>query len=351
MKLNPPPPRNIRKEHYGSLDGMRACAAIGIVMMHVLTNIEIKPTANYLTQTVIPFFTNFVFLFMMISAFCVSCGYYERIKTKQITPEVFFKKRYKRVLPFFAIMVLVDVAWERNVRALLEGFVDLTLCFGLYPNANISVIGVGWFIGLVFLFYMLFPFFVFLLDNKRRAWITFVASLALSLIGIYYFASSIYFEHSMDFGRTNIIYSSPFFVVGGMAYLYRLKIVQFVRLHELLMLAFCCIVTVVVFVAMKFYNSFIMLTLILFTSWLLYGVGSKNIVLNNRIIRYISGISMEIYLCHMLFFRATSFVHLEKYVSSPNLLYGLTLVCTLLGAIIFSHICKFYVIEKIKCLK
>lgn len=26
MKLNPP--RNIRKEHYGSLDGMRACAAI-----------------------------------------------------------------------------------------------------------------------------------------------------------------------------------------------------------------------------------------------------------------------------------------------------------------------------------
>ncbi|WP_423828387.1 hypothetical protein, partial [Sodaliphilus pleomorphus] len=50
-----------RKEHYGALDGMRAYAIIGIVMMHVLSDIAIKPSENYLTTTVIPFFTNFVF--------------------------------------------------------------------------------------------------------------------------------------------------------------------------------------------------------------------------------------------------------------------------------------------------
>lgn len=50
-----------KKEHYGALDGIRAYAAIGIVLMHVLANIAIKPSDNYLTNTIIPYFTNFTF--------------------------------------------------------------------------------------------------------------------------------------------------------------------------------------------------------------------------------------------------------------------------------------------------
>ena len=34
---------------YESLDGLRAYAAIGIVIMHVLANIIVKPSSNYLT--------------------------------------------------------------------------------------------------------------------------------------------------------------------------------------------------------------------------------------------------------------------------------------------------------------
>lgn len=89
---------------YESLDGLRAYAAIGIVMMHVLANIIIKPSSNYVTETIIPYFTNFTLLFMIISAFSVCCGYYERIKNGQIRPNDFYKKRYKRLLPFFGLM-------------------------------------------------------------------------------------------------------------------------------------------------------------------------------------------------------------------------------------------------------
>lgn len=342
--------QNTGREHYVALDGMRAYAAVGIVMMHELANIGIKPDANYLTLTVIPYFTNFVFLFMMISAFGVSCGYYERIKHGQITPSAFYLKRYKRVLPFFALMVLIDFLWEHNISSLAEGFADITLCFGLYPNADIHVIGVGWFIGLVFLFYMLYPFFVFLMDNKRRAWLTLAVSLILAVIGLSYFASDRFFEHPMAFTRNNIIYSGPFFVVGGIVFLYRHSVSEYVRRHSWQMLAVCCVVTIGAFVAMSRIHLYVP-TLVMFSAWLVYALGSRDAVLNNAVVRYLSKISMEVYLCHMLFFRIIGLAHLEKFVSNANMLYVFTLLLTLAGAVAFSHVCKFYLIGRIKWLK
>lgn len=75
-------------------------------------------------------------------------------------------------MAFFALLCVLDIAISPGKAVFYEFLADLTLCFGLLPNANISVIGVGWFIGLVFVFYMLFPFFCFLLSTKKRAWIS-----------------------------------------------------------------------------------------------------------------------------------------------------------------------------------
>ena len=77
------------RENYSSLDGLRAYAAVGIVLMHVLANLMIKPSDNILTGNVIPWFTNFTLLFMIISAFSMCCGYYERVKSGAITPAKF----------------------------------------------------------------------------------------------------------------------------------------------------------------------------------------------------------------------------------------------------------------------
>lgn len=38
-------------------------------MMHVLANIAVKPSENFLTDAVIPYFTNFTLLFMVVSVF------------------------------------------------------------------------------------------------------------------------------------------------------------------------------------------------------------------------------------------------------------------------------------------
>lgn len=350
ITITPPLQDQRKREHYGSLDGLRAYAAIGIVMMHVMANMTIKPSDNYLTRAIISYFGNFVLLFMIISGFSVSCGYYERIKNNLISPNDFYQRRYKRILPFFAIMVLIDLLWERNLNPLFEGFADLTLCFGLYPNADIKVIGVGWFIGVAFVFYLLFPFFTFLLDNKRRGWLSLMISLCLCAIGIYYFGNKNYFEHPIAFGRSTILYSAPYFIVGGMIYLYRHSLKEWVGHHYWAMLALCVAITIAHF-AFKGKGLDVLQSLLFFAVWVIYAIGSKDKVLNNKVVQYLSKISMEIYLCHMLFFRVVDKMLLNHFIVNHDVLYLTTVVLTLAGAIVFSHICKFKIINQIAWLK
>lgn len=204
------------KERYGAIDSLRMIACIGIMMMHLQANNNYEIT-GYFYNTVIPSFTNFVFLFMTVSAFGMCCGYYEKVMKQTISLSDFYAKRFKKILPFFGVLVLIDVVLSPSRAALFEAFADLTLLFGFLPNAgNISVIGVGWFLGLVFVFYLCFPFFCVLLATKKRAWISFTVSL------LYNFVCAEYFE----VGRSNILYSACFFLAGGLIYLYRKELAK-----------------------------------------------------------------------------------------------------------------------------
>lgn len=207
------------KEHYGAIDGLRTIACIGIVLMHMAANNSYR-ISGFIYDSMIPSFTNFVFLFMTVSAFGMCCGYYEKIINNKVVFSDFYGKRFKKILPFFGLLVLVDIAMSPSTDSLCEAFADLTLLFGFLPNAgNISVIGVGWFLGLIFLFYICFPFFCVLLQNKRKAWIAFVVSL------IYNFVCTVYF----DVGRSNILYSGCFLLAGGLIYLYRNELMKLNR--------------------------------------------------------------------------------------------------------------------------
>ena len=82
--------------HYGAIDGLRAFAAIGIVLMHVLSNggYELK---GFVIQKLIPSFTDFVFLFMVISGFSMCCGYYEKIINNRLSLSDFYRKRFRKI--------------------------------------------------------------------------------------------------------------------------------------------------------------------------------------------------------------------------------------------------------------
>lgn len=141
------------KKHYGAIDGLRTIACIGIVMMHMRANNDyVMNTSNgaagFVYNTVIASFTNFVFLFMTVSAFGMCCGYYDKVLNNKISISEFYSKRFKKIWPFFAVLVFLDVIVSPSANAVYEAFADLTLLFGFLPEAgNITVIGVGWFIG------------------------------------------------------------------------------------------------------------------------------------------------------------------------------------------------------------
>ena len=149
--------------------------------MHYQANLSVKPCLGWVSDVLIPWFSWLVFLFFMISGFALCCGYYDRMKNGKVSLNEFYGKRYKRILPFFGLLCVFDLLADFSKEHLAQAFMNVTLVFNLLPDSEMKVIGVGWFLGLIFLFYMLFPFFVLLLDKKRRArmvvWLSFIVNL------------------------------------------------------------------------------------------------------------------------------------------------------------------------------
>lgn len=152
------------------------------------------------------------------------CGYYERIKNNGITLNNFYRKRYRRVLPFFSLLVLMDLAVKLFLEGgmaicdIYEAFADLTLMFGFLPASNITVVGVGWTLGVIFGFYILFPFFVFLIWTRKRAWVGLILSIGLNYLCTTYFLSE------GNAVRCNVLRCLFYFIAGGLIYLYRAEI-------------------------------------------------------------------------------------------------------------------------------
>ena len=293
----------MEKKHYGAIDGLRAITAIGIVMMHMGANNNYE-IGGYIYNKIIPSFTNFVFLFMVISAFGMCCGYYEKVLKNEITLEKFYVKRFKKILPFFGLLVLIDLIMS-------------------HYGGNISVIGVGWFIGLIFVFYICFPFYCVLLKNKKRAWIAFMISVLYNLIGTNYF----------DIGRKNILFSACFFIAGGLIYLYRDEIL---KIKNWLILGVACIAIVAYYLL----NQCIFMCLLVPSVLLMYAIISDTKFLNNKITKFISGISMEIYLCHMMIFRVLEKLKITNIFGNGWTQYFVTVILTLIGAIVFAIVVK-----------
>lgn len=313
------------KTRYDGLDGMRAYAAIGIVLMHVLAN-GAYGLDGFVFNRLIPSFSDLVFLFMVISGFSMCCGYYDKLINGQIDLGKFYAKRFTKIWPFFAVMCLIDFLMSPGRETAFELLADLTLCFGLIPNASISVIGVGWFLGLVFVFYFMFPFICSLLSSKKRAWLAFAVAIVLSGLCALYFGAQ----------RASFAYSGVFFMAGGMLYLYREPLRGFVN-------RFAWVVALLTLGAIVLYfllGSMMPTQLIISVLLTLLAMGRQNVLLCNRATKWLSSNSLEIYLCHMLVFRALEKLKLVHLFPSQLLSCVVTMVATFAGSIVLSIIIK-----------
>ena len=335
-----------KADRYEGIDGLKAYAIIGIALMHVLANGEYG-IGGFVFERLIPSFTNLVFLFMMVSGFSMCCGYYQKIVDQKISVDDFYKKRYIKIWPYFALLCALDFVISPSKESLFEVFANLTLCQGLLPNANITVIGVSWTLAVIFVFYMLFPFFCFLIGNKERAWGVAVAALVFNwLCGAYFFDGN-HIVDSLSVGftpRLNIVYDAIYFITGGLVFLYRKELAEFASKYKVIAGAILLIATAAYFALGG--NT---LTMLFFcVAALVYTLGCKwGGVLVNPVAKFLGGISFEIYLCHMVIYRALEKLHLVHLFGNGLLAYIFTAVAVICGSVVFS-VCAKWFLNKIE---
>ena len=334
------------KERYEGIDGLKACAIIGIALMHVLSNGNYE-LGGFVFEKLIPSFNNFVFLFMMVSGFGMCCGYYQKFKDKQISVGDFYAKRYSKIWPYFALLCALDFVMSPSKNALYEVFANLTLCQGLLPNMNISVIGVSWTLAVIFVFYLLFPFFCFLLENKKTAWISFLCALIYNFVCVSYFFDENHISDRVvvNFSeRTNILYCAIYFITGGLIFIYRKELAEFAYKHKMLAGVILLAATVVYFVL-----GCSTITLLFFcVAALVYTLGCKvGVILVNPVAKFLGGICFEIYLCHMVIYRVIEKLQLVHLFGNGLLAYIFTVVAVICGSVVFS-VCVEWFLNKIK---
>ena len=214
------------ERRYKNLDVIRTIACLGIVLVHVLKNITISRLPdgqifNFIFNSILLKLEKFVSLFFILSGFSISCGYYNKIKNSEISMIVFYKRRLKKIYPLFALLVIVESFYLLLTQSgnfgntLMECIADLSLSFAFLPFSNLTIVGVGWALGVIFAFYMIYPFLVFATCDKKNCWIILLFSIILS------YGSRNYFSYHGVYPNANIAIWMEYFILGIIIYLYR----------------------------------------------------------------------------------------------------------------------------------
>lgn len=112
---------------YRNIDALRTFGCLAIIAWHVKANTGFS---TGVLDKVIPSFDYLVYLFMIISGFGMCNGYYQKLKTGTYSIDAFYSKRYKRTVPFFALLILLNCVIEFTPKTVCEGLMEITMLFG-----------------------------------------------------------------------------------------------------------------------------------------------------------------------------------------------------------------------------
>lgn len=170
-------------------------------------------------------------------------GYYQKMKTGKCNLSQFYARRYQKTVPFFALLVVLNCVINCNLETFYEGFIELTMLFCFLPNNTLNVISVAWTLGVIFVFYIIFPFIVVLLDNKRRGSMSFAVSLAIMFMCQVYFMTVKFVTNNFTM-RHSFLFCLSYFLCGGLIYLYRNGLSAAVNLHKHTAVVSCVLLAV-----------------------------------------------------------------------------------------------------------
>lgn len=148
------------------------------------------------------------------------------------------------------------------------------------------------------------------MKSKKRAWVSLAVSLWVVFVCDRYFFSEYFVAESFS-SRHNFLYCLPLFIAGGLVYLYRNEILKGCEKIGTVSLLICIVASGLWYLkptGMKMISY--IGSLLMFSLWLSYAVGSNSKFLSSKPMKYLSSISMEMYLAQMVIFRVVEKSHL-----------------------------------------
>lgn len=179
---------------------------------------------------------------------------------------------------------------------------------------------------------------MFLFDNKKRGWGVFAVTFIINIVCKKYFFTENF--GLIDYpARNNFLYDFVFFSAGGLIYLYKYEIEKLLEKRIPLFCIFAVIMTILYYFLP---NSDILFTLemvLVFSLWLMIAISKKNsFLLDNKLTRFISKISMEMYLSHMIVFRLVDKFCVTRWVKAGYISYVITVIIVIVGTVLFTAI-------------
>lgn len=166
------------------LDALRCFAMIYVAISHLI----VIPEPNLLVPASIkPLFVNGgvagVSLFFVLSAFSLSYSMNARSGEMLLTKR-FYIRRFFRIAPLFYLMMLLywirDAAGFNVLHPLSEVLINASLLFNFVPAYIGGFVWASWTIGVIVLFYLIFPLIHRYIRNLYAALAFFVAAVLMS---------------------------------------------------------------------------------------------------------------------------------------------------------------------------
>lgn len=324
-------------DKYATINGLKGVSILLIVLMHVALNGNYQ-IDGFFFDVIISNTGIFIELFLIISGFGMCCGYYNKIKENKINLNEFYSRRYSKIIPFLGMVVVADVIFSGiSKHNILDGLLDLTLLHGFLPNSHIEIIGVAWTLGVIFAFYCLFPFFVFLLWNKNRAWFVLILSLIIR------FGCSEYFKADGEVVMCNITTWFYYFMIGGLLFLYKDTIKEHLSKYSYIVAITIGGLFVAEIVSYKHFHSGVIpanLVRVMFVVMVIYCICTEKSLLCTKPVQFIGDNCLEIYLAHMMMYRVLEKINVLHLFDNEIVSFVCVYICVVVMNLVFSVMFK-----------
>lgn len=158
-----------------ALHGLRGLAALAILLFHLAWVGHVTPPL-WLSASVIQF-SFAVQMFFVLSAFSLATSHF----TRPATTAQFFIKRYFRLAPLFACLVVFQTLKTGDISP-TNIALNLSLLFAFVPSVgpSSSIVQGGWSVGVEMVFYILLPVMLALCRGAKGAGILFASAALVS---------------------------------------------------------------------------------------------------------------------------------------------------------------------------